>query len=242
MPDSVTEGLFARHFALYYGAVQRHPQDTFFGVFNNPSARSIYLSGCPNYQQYEQLLKEREYKIIALLRNPYEEMAERLLFARYALTPNIPTFVADHMFGIEPLMDMVKDIRFDNIDSIRAAFNSMTETQKEILSNPLVRALACNNDERPKSGHVEIALSKLSRMDLVGLRSRFGEFKSILPEIIGRDIFEGHELTSLAWVQRIVEQLSQIKQARALITLDLDLYSFIEEAITEAIGPAGPAS
>lgn len=238
MPDPETEGLFAKHFALYYGTAQRYPQDTFFGIFNNPSAKSIYLSGCPNFQQYEQLLREREYKIITLLRNPYEEMAERLLFSRYASSRDLPAFVADHMFGLEPLKEMVKNVKFEDIDSLRAAFSSITDAQKEALSNPLVKALACTVDDRPKSSHVEIALSKLSRMDLVGLRSRFGEFKSILPEIIGVDIFQDHELKNLSWVQRIVDQLSQIKQVRSLIALDLDLYSFAEEAVVEALGRA----
>jgi hypothetical protein len=236
MPDPETENLFAKHFALYYGAAQRYPQDTLFGILNNSAIKSIYVSGHPNYQQYEQVLRDREYKIIMLIRNPYEEMAERLLFARYASNPNAPAFVADHMYGLGPLKEMVKDVKFDDIGSLRAAFNAMTDPQKQTLNNPLVRALACSLDERPKAAHVEIALSKLSRMDLVGLRNRFGEFKSILPELLGVDVFGNHELTNLSWVTQIVEQLSDIKQVRNLIALDLDLYSFAEEAVTEALG------
>src|SRR5262249_29405333 len=112
---------------------------------------------------------------------------------------------------------------------------------KQVMTNPLVRALACSPDELPKSAHVEIALSKLSRMHVVGLRSRFGEFKSILCEVLGVDVFGQHELINLSSVQLVVEHLSQIKQVRSLISLDLDLCSYAEEAITEAIGPAASA-
>lgn len=236
MPDTKTEELFAKRFNLYYGAAHRFPQDTMFGIINNPAAKSVYISGRLNFQQYEQLLRERQFKIVTLIRNPYEEMAERLLFARYASNPEIPAFIADYFYGLEPLKALVKDIKFDDIDTIKAAFNSMNEEQKAILSNPLVRALACTIDERPKGGHVEIALSKLSRMDLVGLRNRFADFKSILAEVFGVDILGTHELTTVSWVPRIVEHLTQIKQARTLISLDLDLYSFAEQAITEVIG------
>jgi hypothetical protein len=242
MPDAKIESLFAKHFTLYYGTAQRYPQDTFFGIINNQAARSIYLSGRPNFSQYEQWLRERNFKIITLIRNPYEEMAERLLFARYASGPNLPPFVADYIYGLEPLMDMVKNVKFDDIESIRAAFAAMTDPQKQVLTNPLVRSLACLPDDLPKSGHVEIALSKLSRMDVVGLRNRFGEFKSILQEVLGMDVFGKYELIDLSWVHRVSEQLSQIKQARALISLDLDLYSYVEEAVTEAIGPAASTS
>lgn len=242
MPDIQIERLFAEHFTYPYGAIQRFPQDTMFGIINNPMAKSIYLSGRPNLQQYEQLLREREFKIVALIRNPYEEMAERLLFARYASNPDLPSFIADNMFGLEPLMDFAKNIKFDDINSIVAAFSAMTDMQKRVLANPLVRALACLPDEVPKVGHVEIALSKLSRMELVGLRSRFDDFKSILHEILGVDVLGEHELNNLAWVKRVVEHLSQIKQARALISLDLDLYSYVDEAVVEAIGPAPSTS
>jgi hypothetical protein len=168
-------------------------------------------------------------------------MAERLLFARYASKPDAPGFVADHMFGLEPLKDMVKDIQFDDVESLRAAFGRMTEAQRDALTNPLVRTLACLPDERPKSAHVEIALSKLSRMDVVGLRSRYGDFKSILAEALGADVLGDHELPTLQWVQRVADHLSQIKQVRNLISLDLDLYSFAEEAVIEALEASASA-
>lgn len=242
MPDPQLEQLFAGHFALVYGTAQRYPQDTFFGIFNNPTAKSIYISGRPNMQQYEQVLRERGYKMIALLRDPYEEMAERLLFARYAAAPNQPPFVADHIFGLEPLMDAVTDMRFEDPESITAAFAAMNEAQKRALANPLLQTLACMPDELPRSRHIEIALSKLSRMNLVGVRSRFDDFKSILVEVIGVDVLGDYEPANLTWVQRLADDLRQIKQARALIALDLDLYSFVEEAMTEAIGPAAAAA
>jgi len=236
MPDTKTEELFARRFNLYYGAAQRFPQETMFGVVNNPAAKSVYISGRLNFQQYEQLLREREFKIVALIRNPYEEMAERLLFARYVSAADIAPFVLDYFQGLEPLKDLVKTIKFDDAETIKTAFNAMTEEQRTVLSNPLVRALACTLEERPKAGHVEIALSKLARMDLVGLRNRFVDFKSIMAEVFGVDILGNHELSALTWVPRIVEHLTQIKQARTLISLDLDLYTYAEQAITEVIG------
>jgi hypothetical protein len=235
MPDLSTGQLIARRFSLHYNILQRYPQHTLFAIINNPRAKSIYLSGCASLHQYEHLLRERQYKIVTLVRNPYEEMAERLLLARYSLSPRAPAFIADHMYGLEPLKELVKNIKFDEIESIRAAFSSMAEQQREVLSNPLVKALACTVDERPKSRHIEIALAKLSRMDLVGLRSRFDEFKSILPEILGADIFGNHQLGEFSWVRRIADCLPDIKLAKNLIALDLDLYLFAEEAVTEAM-------
>jgi hypothetical protein len=78
-------------------------------------------------------------------------------------------------------------------------------------------------------------------MDLVGLRNRFGEFKSILAEVLGFDVLTNYVPTNLSWVQKLAADLGQIKQVRSLIALDFDLYSYIEEAVSEAIGPAPPS-
>src|SRR5262245_7140315 len=73
MPDRQADGLFAQHFTFYHGTAQCYPQDTFFGIVNNQTTKSIYLSGRPHFSQYERWLQERNYKIITLIRNPYEE-------------------------------------------------------------------------------------------------------------------------------------------------------------------------
>ena len=135
-------------------------------------------------------------------------------------------------------------MQFDSIslNSIKAAFATINDAQKRALTNPLVKALACLPDEIPRSAHVEMALSKLAHMDVVGHRDRFDDFASILAETLGRDVFGNSELTKVSWVQRIAETLSQIRQVRALIALDLDVFSFVEEAVENAIGPASTAA
>ncbi|HWL03703.1 MAG TPA: hypothetical protein VNQ99_02050 [Xanthobacteraceae bacterium] len=237
MPHAQTEALFAQRFALSYGGIERQSFDTLFGILNNPAAVSLYACGRPSFQRYEQLFRERDFKVLALLRDPFEEMAERLLFVRYAASPEAPPFLADHLSGLEPLAEFVKPIRFDDLESIRSAFNRMSDEQRAALSNPLVKALACGPDEPPKSGHVEIALSKLARMSLVGLRSRFNEFKAVLPEVIGEDILGGHTLTTISWVERLARDLRQVRAAKNVVSIDLDLYGLAAEAVEDVIGP-----
>ena len=114
LPDLKTGEVIARQFALHHSVVQQYPQQTFTALVRNPTARSLYLSGCLSLQQCEQQLREYQFKIVALIRNPFEEMAERLLFARYAAGPDAPAFVAGHMSGLEPLKELVKVIKFDD--------------------------------------------------------------------------------------------------------------------------------
>lgn len=237
MPSRRLDLQLASHFNLYYLAMERHSYDTSFGILNNAASRSVYATGRPSYQRYEQLLRERGFKVVALVRNPYEEMAERLLFLAYVQRPESPAFMREYITGNESLLGMVGNIDFSNPDSVASAFNVMTDEQRATIANPVVKVLACNLDEPARRSHVEIALHKLSTMDMVCLRSRFDDFSAMLTDVMGADLVGDYKPHDLEAVHTLANQLSQIKTARDLIALDYDLFSYTEEAINEIIEP-----
>jgi hypothetical protein len=235
MPVHNLDASFAKRFTLYYTGIERYPFDTLFGILNNPVAKSVYASGRPSFQRYEQLLKDREFKIVTLLRNPYEEMAERLLFAFFVSRPDSASFLSDHLSGLESLVELAKVMNFRDPGAVKSAISDASDEQRKALANPYLRALACGPDETPKPGHVEIALYKLSTMDIVCLRNRFDEFKSMLTDLLTVDVLGKLTPTELGAVQPLAETLADIRVVRDLIALDLDFYSFAEEAITNVL-------
>lgn len=234
MPYAQTEAIWDKNFALYYNAAERYPFETMFGILNNPAAKSLAISGRLNFIQYEHYFRDRDYKIITLLRHPLEEMAERLLFIRYALAPQSPDSFDAHLSGLRSLGTTARRINLDRIETVAECFSDLTVEQKNALSNPLVRSLACKVDEVPRKRHVEIALSKLSTMDLVGVRTRYDQFKRMLAELIGRDILAGVEQPEISWARRVTEELMKIKVARSLVALDMRLYELVEGAVERA--------
>jgi len=235
MPYAQIESIWDKNFALYYNAAERYPFETMFGILNNPAAKSLAITGRLRYFQYEHYFRERDYKIVTLLRNPLEEMAERLLFIRYALAPQSPDSFDAHLSGLRSLGAAVRKIKLDRIETIAECFSLLTAEQKNALSNPLVKSLACKPDEAVRKHHVEIALSKLSSMDLVGVRSRYDQFKLMLGELIGKDILAGSVQPEISWARRVTEELMKIKTARSLVSLDLRLYELVEGAVERAI-------
>jgi hypothetical protein len=222
MPYAHIESLWDKNFALYYNAVERYPFDTMFGILNNPSAQSIALSGRASLHRYEHFFRERDYKIVSLLRDPFEELAERLLFIRYALAPQSPKAFEAHLTGLQALGPAVRKMNLDNLKSIDAMFASLTNKQKAALTNPLVKALACQVDEVPRKHHVEVALTKLSSMDLVGVKPCFPQFADALSKLLGRDLLAGAAPTG-------------IKAARSLIALDLQVYQLTLGAVKRVV-------
>lgn len=235
MPYAHIEAIWDRNFALYYNAVERYPFDTMFGVLNNPAARSIALSGRPSLHRYEHFFREREYKIISLLRDPFEEMAERLLFIRYALAPQSPKAFDAHLTGLHVLGPAVRKMNLDDLKSVDAMVSSLTSKQRAALTNPLVKALACQVDEVPRKHHVEVALTKLASMDLVGVRPYFTQFADALAKLLGRDLLAGAAPKGISWTERLAEKLAGMKAARSLVALDLQVYQLTLGAVKRVI-------
>lgn len=239
MPYASIEAAWNRHFALYYNAVERYPFETLFGILNNPVTKSIALSGRPNLARYEQLFRDRDYKLVTLLRDPYEELAERLLFLRYALSPSAPGHFRDHLSDFFDLRSVTQRFDPSKLATLAESFAYLSERQLTDLSNPLVKSLACNvEDPIPRSHHVEIALNRLSTFDLVGTRLHFEVFKNSLAEIAGAPILGQEELVTMELLKPIAEELRNIKLVRSLISLDTKLYEYAVEAVKRALSPS----
>lgn len=235
MPYAHVEAIWDKSFSLYYNAVERYPFETMFGILNNPAARSIAFAGRPSLLRYEHYLRERDYKIVTLLRNPLEELAERLLFIRYALSPQSPATFRAHLTGLDRLSPVAKALDLNKLSSAKEAFSLLTDRQRIQLANPLVRTLACTADEIPRKQHIELALTKLSSMDLVGTRPYYRQFKTMLAEMIGRDLFGDNPLADISWTLRLSEELAKIRAARSLVALDLELYQLAAKAVERAV-------
>jgi hypothetical protein len=238
MPQTHVEEHLSQHFAQSYSAAERHSFDTLFSIFNNHFAKSIFVSGRPRYVRYEQLLRDKEYEIVALLRDPYEELAERLLFVRFVSSGDSPAFASHYITGIEPLGDLVRGVDFEDKNSLKETFKALTDPQREALANPFVRALACTVDEIPDRKHVAIALEKLSAMTLVGLTSHFEEFRAMLSEIVGVEISTQCHLRRVSWVPKVAALLRQIEAVKYLLALDSELYKRAQAAIKKGLNAA----
>jgi len=235
MPQTRIFASMQKKFAMPYDAVERHPFDTLFAIINNQFAESIFLAGRPNYKRYQQLLANRNFIVATMLRDPYEEIAERLLFARYASRPDSPPHFMRHLSGLEPLVDLASKFDISSEHSMLAAFRSLEPAHEQVLANPYVRVLACENDEPAERKHVAVALDNLSTMNLVGLRQRFDNFKSTLQEIVGVDLLDEGQPVDVSWVPEIAAKLSRIDKVRSLLALDVSLYNLARDAIRKAL-------
>jgi hypothetical protein len=235
VPQTRVNAIVWQKFAMPYHAIERYSFDTLFCILNNPFSQSIYATGRPFFRRYQQLLAARGFAVVTMLCDPYEELAERLLFTRYVLNSGSSSNLMQHLNGLEPLLDLCANLDISSEQSIKVAFSSLTEPQEQALANPFVRALACDFGEPAERKHVGIALDNLATMNVVGLRQRFDTFKSILQELFGMDLLEEVQTVEATNVPDVAMKLARNDRVKSLLAHDSLLYTMAREAIGKAI-------
>jgi hypothetical protein len=235
MPQTQLELQISKHFSLSYHAVERHPYETLKSVIGNKFAQSIYVSGRPSFSRYGYLLSEYGFKMATVLRDPYEELAERFLFIRYASSNDRPDYIADHMTGFEPLIDIAKNFDITSDDSLRSTFEGLNDAQRKALTNPFVRALTCDVDEWPEPHHVGLALENLATFDVVGLYSRYDTFKSMVHDLLGTNAIGDFTPVEVSWAPMMAAKLAQIPVVTELLALDIEFYEYARDAIEKVL-------
>jgi hypothetical protein len=231
MPQRKIMQRLSSRFALAYNYAQRYPLETTMMLVNNPNSKSVLISGRPHFMRQYGLLRNAGFIICAVLRDPYEELAERLVFinllANSKASHLLPQFVSD----VQPLVDFARELPLSDQRALIAKFRGMTREQREAISNPMTRVFACGIDEHPEHRHISTALDNLGGMDVVGTRSRFADFRAVLANVIGDDVIGQDDLEIFDKVHETREMLASIGMVSDLLEHDLSLYAYASEAI-----------
>jgi hypothetical protein len=110
-------------------------------------------------------------------------------------------------------------------------FRAATPEQRDAMASPMTRVFGCGVDERPEHRHVSTALDNLGSVDVVGVRSRFGDFRALLSNVLDADIIGQDELEIFDKVREARDTLAQIGIVSDLLENDLNLYSYASEAV-----------
>ncbi len=235
MPQRRMLQRLSSRFALTYNYAQRYPLETMMMIVNNFSANSVLITGRPNFIRQYGLLRNAGYMIAALLRDPYEELAERLIFinllANSKASHLLPQFVSD----IPSLVDFARDLPLGDPKALVSKFRMATPEQREAMTSPMTRVFGCGIGERPEHRHVSTALDNLGSIDIVGMRARFADFRTLFNNVLGAEVLADDELEIFDRVREARDTLSKIGIVSDLLESDLTLYSYAAEAVTTGL-------
>jgi hypothetical protein len=224
------DNILENKFQFWYRWVDRLGRETATQLMLLNHAVSSYISGKVFYKNYEIYLSQG-VKNIAMLRHPYDELAERLLLLK-DLGDKAEQLLGERDASIfQPVIAALTDVPVLDETELRRFFKRAPHAVIAILANPLVRQLTAHTpDEMPSPGSLASALETLSTFEVVGLRSDPVAFQRALADSLGLDFADIPSLEEFPRVRELGEQLRAIRPLEAFLEKDLELYHHTEQA------------
>lgn len=223
---SLDEALIGR-FQMSYKSLELLPEETTRSIFAIPFTNSIFASGRIFWRVWEPLLRDRGFKVGTVLRDPFEEMSERLLILKWASMPEANSSAIALMPTLQTCAGAIRNVDLGDTDALQTLLTRPSDELRTLLYNPLVYQLAAPNlFDPPPHPSVAAALDSLAELDAVGLRQNPDAFLGLVAAVL--DLSEALPTVSLnpsKTVTSFAEILRGNAAARALIEQDLEVYA-----------------
>jgi hypothetical protein len=233
----------AQHFQMAYSALELQSEETIRAIIGLPFSSSVYASGRIFWRFWEALLRDRGYMVGILLRDPFYELAERLLILKLASSPEGDRIADAVGPAVEAAAAHLRKVDLRDISAIEAALASPAHELRSIVYNPLTCLLtAANAFDPPATPTTAIALESLADMDAVGLRQDTESFVELASAVL--EVPESLSAETVPTSSTVVEWADRLRERpamRQLIEMDLVVYQTAVEIIERQRG-SGVAS
>jgi len=224
------DAVFEDKFQFFYPRADHYGRETATQLFLLTGGDSCLISGRLLYKNYEMYVVDK-FKCFAILRDPYDELAERMLFLSQ-MGSNLHHLLGERDRMIfEPVITALNDTTHLEETSMRRFFKRLSSDVIAILSNPLVRQLTAQTpDAMPPPGCLASALDILSSFEGLGLRSDDAHSRGIIAEGLGLDEAALPSLAEFPRVSELGRQLKEIRTIEGFLEKDLDLFHHMTQA------------
>ncbi len=223
-------------FRFFYKAMEQFGRETTTQIFLLDHADSIYASGRLLYRQYEYFVEDRGFRMICIIRDPYDELAERLLILSAAAEGDAATLGVRDSMSFEAAIEFAASLDLSDEKQLRRAFRSISAEDSFIFADPLVRSLGARTpDETPQDSTLAAALEALANCAVVGLRQYPDLFLEGLSAFLGVGLASLPPIPESPAVRRLGQVLREIKPVKSLIERDLELYSHVKAAVQKSL-------
>ena len=219
----------------WYKGVERFGLETSMQLFYLHGCSSLYVSGRLLFQNIELYLND--FKSIVLLRDPYHELAERLLVLKNLPDDKHDLLGARDILMYQPVVDFLRESETFDAKFCKNFIKWAPDDVLKTLSNPVCRQLSsANANETPNKNALASALQALSSFDVVGLREDAAFFSRSVSEIL--DV--GRPLPALTEYKRVVEfgeNLREFSRADTILEHDIEIFEHLKQAFVSAEKP-----
>jgi hypothetical protein len=224
--SSLDDALIAR-FHMSYKSLELLPEETTRSIFAISFTNSLFASGRIFWRVWEPMVRDRNFKAGILLREPFEELSERLLILKWASLSGANSAAAVLGQAVQLCAKTFCDVNLSDLTSLQNLLSHPSDELRAVLYNPIVYQLAAPNAfDRPRTPETAAALDSLAEMDAVGLCDDSGAFLRLVAAVLDLpDQLQGISRRPSQTVIGLAEILREMRPARALIEKDLEVYS-----------------
>jgi hypothetical protein len=223
------------HFALSYPVIDRLPIETISALIANKAASSIFVTGQPNWTRHGSLAREKEYVTAALLRDPFEDLAERLLFiAHLAKRSGRPT-QNPSLEKYEGVIEFIEEMDFSDRKSVLTGFRKMDTECRRLFRSPMTTVFGGTPESELQRRNVSVALDNLAQFDVVGVRPLYSDFCSMLDASLAAPVLQDSHIEMLPGTLELASNLGELGLVADLLDEDIALYSFACEAVESGL-------
>ncbi|MGH6849920.1 MAG: hypothetical protein ACREDD_05665, partial [Methylocella sp.] len=224
--QSLDDALIAR-FHMSYKSLELLPEETTRSIFAISFTNSLFASGRIFWRMWEPMVRDRNFKAGILLREPFEELSERLLILKWASLSGANSAAAVLGQAVQLCAKVFCDVNLGDLTALQDLLACPSDELRAVLYNPVVYQLAAPNAfDPPRTPETAAALDSLAEMDAVGLRDDAGSFLRLVAAVLDLpDQLQGVSPRTSQTVIGLAEILREMGPARALIEKDLEVYS-----------------
>jgi hypothetical protein len=227
---------FDQTFQFFYKGIEQLGQETAAQILLLDHADSTYASGRLLIKPYEYFLDNGQFKTICVLRDPFLELAERIIVLKQFGSGESRALDARDSMMFEAAIEFAATLDFSDERQLRTAFRNMSAADAAIFSDPLVRSLTARTpDETIQDSSIASALQVLSGFAVVGLREHPDLFLESLAALLDTDPASLPPLPESGPVIELGDILREIRSVRSIIERDIELYHQVRTALEKAM-------
>ncbi len=222
------------HFQFYFPSIERYGLETTHQMFLMNGTESVFASGRMSHKSIEYYLGQG-YKTIALIRDPFEELAERVLVLRQIAETDRNFLGMRDAVLFEAATLFSCELQLEQDKNLKRAFKHITPEVAAVLGDPLVRQLTTRLPDEPVTvSSVSAALDVLASFETVGLRSQPNTFLEAVAEGLLISLEEFPSIDPIPVTRELALRLKACPPVEALLEHDLLLYDQIRTAFEKS--------
>lgn len=220
-----------RHFQYELSSVERFGHETTLQAFHLNAIQSIYISGRLLMRNYEEFL-DKGFKAIALLTDPYYELALRIFLLKRMAKTQISFFGDRDKIILAPAAEHFADVNLDSEASLKLALKKAPQNVRNVMVSPVTRQLATTIPEQTVTrADVATAIDLLSRFAIVGRDTDSLYFQRAVGDLLGISVDDFPLPPRHSALEDIATRLRSLHIAELMLEEDLIFDHYVREAM-----------